>query len=613
MNGLYFYKLVSPYSEDVTKNCKLTVNEIDNNFVTLKDAEISGASYDKVSQALTLTRNNGEEISIDLSSTLSGITTNLEVEYDSIDGVITITNNGSKTTITGLLTTDNLSNEILTEVISDGTLNGLGAKKSPLGLSPVEKSGTFKPVLKFVDVYNGEVLPTVSHRVKGDRYLIRDRINDYGYLYNFSTVKKIDSDLTNGWRVPTKEDWDGVLNAIEPCDEYRNHTSMLANNMLGKYAGKILKSNDKWLLVDDCDEEYINSVEEILETDEFDVELSEVKTTPTKKVVNPIGTDNYRMGLLPSGEYDDDEEVRHFLKRGLYWTSTQCNASDVYVKRFDYNKTGVIQTVESPANYFSLRLVKDYDGSNHHDVEYINGMNYPTVLLPSETAKLGYSVWTSIDVAFAKETYSYKEPNMGEDIGSKDVYFILDWDGKDWVRKQMEEGESVVIVNSFDGRKGISYRIVDGQLFCESDLIRNEIVESLQPNIGGVVQESVNEIFRNVEENNNAMHAALDSEVIRATESEEALKQRIEELEARVAALEGMINGSSEEEGGIGINKVDYLMNAVQFYDASDEDEGVFEIIPPYSDESSEESMQGKTGLRFRIDTTDLDYDQEGF
>ena len=38
--GLYYYKLVSPYPEDVTKNCKLTINEIDSNFFELKNEDI---------------------------------------------------------------------------------------------------------------------------------------------------------------------------------------------------------------------------------------------------------------------------------------------------------------------------------------------------------------------------------------------------------------------------------------------------------------------------------------------------------------------------------------------------------------------------------------------
>ena len=47
--GLYYYKLQSPYPEDVTKNCKLTINEIDSNFLSLKDEDIKSAVFDKES------------------------------------------------------------------------------------------------------------------------------------------------------------------------------------------------------------------------------------------------------------------------------------------------------------------------------------------------------------------------------------------------------------------------------------------------------------------------------------------------------------------------------------------------------------------------------------
>ena len=43
MDGLYYYKLVSEYPEDVTKNCKLTIQEIDHDLKTLKDFHIKTA------------------------------------------------------------------------------------------------------------------------------------------------------------------------------------------------------------------------------------------------------------------------------------------------------------------------------------------------------------------------------------------------------------------------------------------------------------------------------------------------------------------------------------------------------------------------------------------
>ena len=67
MKGLYYYKLISPYKEDVTKNCRLTINEIDSNFLSLKDEDIKSAEFiydegDANNKSLILTRNNGEKL-----------------------------------------------------------------------------------------------------------------------------------------------------------------------------------------------------------------------------------------------------------------------------------------------------------------------------------------------------------------------------------------------------------------------------------------------------------------------------------------------------------------------------------------------------------------------
>ncbi len=49
-----FYKLVSPHSEDVTKNCRLTVNEIDSNFLNLKKEDTKAVGFDCEAKVLAL-------------------------------------------------------------------------------------------------------------------------------------------------------------------------------------------------------------------------------------------------------------------------------------------------------------------------------------------------------------------------------------------------------------------------------------------------------------------------------------------------------------------------------------------------------------------------------
>ena len=78
MNGLYYYKLVSEYPEDVTKNCKLTINEVDHDLKTLKDVDILRADLDEENKAVVLTRNNGEQLVVDLTPILSGAVYDLD-------------------------------------------------------------------------------------------------------------------------------------------------------------------------------------------------------------------------------------------------------------------------------------------------------------------------------------------------------------------------------------------------------------------------------------------------------------------------------------------------------------------------------------------------------
>ena len=80
--GLYYYKLVSPYKEDITKNCKLTVNEIDSNFLNLKDVDIMSAELDEKTYSVVLTRNNGDKLVVDLTPILSGAVYDLEVSFE---------------------------------------------------------------------------------------------------------------------------------------------------------------------------------------------------------------------------------------------------------------------------------------------------------------------------------------------------------------------------------------------------------------------------------------------------------------------------------------------------------------------------------------------------
>ena len=460
--GLYFYKLQSPYLEDVTKNCKLTINEIDSNFLALKDMDIKTAEFIRESKTLVLTRNNGEKLIVPLTD----VTYNLNVEtscsesgksitisYDCVDGPKTIV-------IDNLVTIDTLKgmigHDILTKVITDGTLKGDGTIDSPLGINGVERTGMYAPVKGKIDLTNGGSLPEVAKL--GTRYVTVEYVNDYGYLYNGAGVSKIISNLEaegKGWRVPTKADWDALLNSIEPC-EYQNHNSARCHVELGKLAGKYLKSECGWLGQPDCECTVTKpftgcSSEDLIEEYTDDSEF-EGTNSPREKDLTPYGVDKYGMTILPSGVVVLDAYGRHqanaFKEQASFWTTTHVHGDvdqDVYVKTFLFNKAGVYQAAECPDPFYSVRLVKDYDGSNYFDSEYIDGVIYKTILFPQTR-----QIWLASNYA-KKEGFDSTEVadvNNGEVLEKRKVLFLNEWNGRYWEKKLMNEGDTVVIENS---------------------------------------------------------------------------------------------------------------------------------------------------------------------
>ena len=241
MNGITYFRLNSPYDGDVTKNCALTGNEVDNNFFTLEGRDIKSVELEDGKIVVNLM--NGNRLTTD--SITEGYTKDLSIDFDEANGVLTITRNGVTQTITGFLTTNNVNNAIAV----DGTIKGNGLFGNPVGLSPMVKTGQYRPVKKIVDMTNGEELPKCEDLAVGDRFLTIEYVNEFGYLYNYRGLKKIACRLNEKgleWRVPTKEDWDDLLDSVEPCEQFRTHTDARSNKFLGKLAGKFLKSKEYW-------------------------------------------------------------------------------------------------------------------------------------------------------------------------------------------------------------------------------------------------------------------------------------------------------------------------------------------------------------------------------
>ena len=483
MKGLYFYKLNSPYSEDVTKNCKLTINEIDSNFLSLKDEDIASAEFDKKSKSLVLTRNNGEQLIVDLSEVTYDL--NVETSCSADEGAsITISYDGADgnqtVTFDHIVTVDNLrsviGSDLLTKVITDGTLKGDGTISSPLGLSGTEKSGMIAPVKGRLDLTKGGKLPEVAKL--GTRYITIEYVNDYGYLYNGEALAKITESLEKegkGWRVPTKADFDVLLNSIEPC-EYQNHNSAKCHIDLGLVAGKYLKTECGWLGEPDCEctstapmtgcsvQDQVSSEDTDYVEGEQNIEITD---EPNLNLESYQGVDKYGMGILPSGNAILDAfnrpQANYFKEKSFFWTSTHVHGDidqDVYVKVFDWNKTTVSQAAECPSPYYSVRLVKDYDGSNYFDSEYIDGVLYKTILFPKSR-----QVWLATNYAKNEGFETSGVPmitnvNNGEVLEKRKALFVNEWNGEYWEKRALNEGETVVVENPCFDSEGDQVRTV---------------------------------------------------------------------------------------------------------------------------------------------------------
>ena len=555
--GLYFYKLVSPYEEDVTKNCKLTVNEIDSNFLNLKDYDIEKAELDEDNLAVVLTRKDGDKLVVDLTPILSGSVYDLEVVYENASGECSgasvyvsykmLTEDDEmvsiKVPIKGLVTTDNINaivdDKFKLEVISDSTLTGKGTIDSPLGVSKTELN---RPAIKVIDKTVGEELPETPKR--GDKYVTKEYVSEYGYLYDYDRgVAKIKEELElegHGWRIPTKEDWDCLLNSLEPC-EYQNHNSAACHQWLGKYAGKKLKSTCGWNCCPQedckclntvpypgqhCETDEIESNEEIINDDEYideetvlepDVEPQEIE------IPDYCGTDEFGFRVMPTGTFDGKEMFQYFGSMAGFWTDSHvklCSPygdisiddQDIYVKEFDCKKTGVYQQAICPDAYYAIRLVKDYTGWNSFDTETIDGHNYRTILAPE--CKL---IWTASN--FASDKYGYVVPNGGFVPDERVVYFINVWNGKDWEKREMVEGESIVIMDGNEHcQYNIEYRVYTADE-CNQELVNVDDT---------VVQRVLDRVI-----------PLIDEERERAISAETELAEAISsETEARIAADE---------------------------------------------------------------------------
>ena len=549
--GLTYFRLTSPYEGDITKNCALDGYEVDSNFFTLEGRDVKSVNVNGNELVITLV--NGETIST--LNAFADFTKDITFDFDTTNGVLYIKRNGVTQTINGFATTYNTGEAVAT----DGTVKGDGKPSNPIGLSPMYKTGMYRPVKKVVDMTRCETLPCDA--MPGDRYVTIENISEYGFLYNYEGVKKIACDLVacnSPWRIPTKDDWDDMLNAIEPCDEDKEHASATCNRYFGKFAGKFLKSKDFWKMktcgnANTCidygngDNTYPTCTcgKTNICAPTYCGEYGSCQHRP--QFFPNRGIDKYGFRITPAGYTDDGGQFGYFLERAWSWTASNKQYSNAYTKRFEYNKSTVYQDVISTKYNLSLRLIKDYNGDNYFERENILGVPYSTVLMPSQ--KKGKAIWTSVNIAFSNKCYNPVLPNDGMGLTYTKKYFLNEWDGRKWLKNEISEGESVVIENAPNGNNCLEYRVVKGDLVSTSNSIYEQVITTITPTLDDLQDQINNETTRAIAKENE-IDKNLMAEIERSTNKDKELEELINNesttTDADIADIKNRLDSTDE-------------------------------------------------------------------
>lgn len=495
MAKLILYQAKSPYPGDITKNCALTGKEVDNNFLNLKGEDIKTIYLDEETKKITFTRFkdglkncNGEPIEAKIEIDLTKLEYVTGYKYE--DGVIKITYSNGKTAEMPI-------EAFGMAVATDSTISGNGSRSKPLSISQAMRTGQYQPVEGIIDITKGERLP--DGPINGEGYVTREIKSSFGLFYTSDQALKLQEILmleNSEWRVPTKKDWDTLLNYLEDCDKYKNHSLRSEDEVdargmkLGNLAGFKAKS------LDSGDIDYWNT----------------------------CGANNgdvlriYPTGFFSAltGAYSGFGDHAHF------WTLTEGDVScrNFYSKKFIDCVGTVTQIEEMPAAKLTIRLVKNFLGDNYHKFEDIHGRIYETELFASESEECN-QVWTMVNIDIQDPERDLFGTPMPEDatsaITTEYAYYVNRWDGYKWDKHEMTEGDCIVVLDP-DVCSGMSeYRLECGELVNRDAFWQDQL-----DNLSAITED---------------LQSQIDAEVSARTEADEHLQEQIGELSGATMEL----------------------------------------------------------------------------
>ena len=474
IKGIYYYKHAGyPGTEDETLNHSLTGAQIDGNFYFLEGNDIKDVAFEE--NALTVTKVNNEKTTVDLSS-LAEIT---ELDFDEKTGTLTIR---TATQPEGISVNGFLSLDSDLHIATDNTIKGNGTPAKPLGIADTEKTGQFAPADTYIDLteYPAAVL---SNGVEpGYRVVTKEIVGNFGLLYTLDAAKALDDylkDTNTGWHVPTREEWAEMLNSVEdPCGiEVSDHYSTESDVLLGKTAGEQLKSKLYW-----------------------------------NEETSGESRDCYGFSALPLGSTDEEgTEPAELGTQAIFWTlSEEETKQQYYVRGFMAGTPKVYQSTWDKARYAAVRLVKDTKEDYHQSV-VINGMTLPCVQMPDG------SIWTATNAAFPMR--GSKSLQVWETLtgGTSVKFFINTFDGKEWTKRELADGSSIVIKQK-EAIPFVLWMVRGDELF---------------PLNAGNTTASTEELWLAV----NTLTDNLANEAAVRLADDEALEDRVAALEEQVSAL----------------------------------------------------------------------------
>lgn len=163
-NGITYYKLVSNYVGDVTKNCGLSAAELDANFYFLRGRDIADGEWNASTNELILRREDNTSITIDgfdNSASLEG------TYYDNGKGILHLKVNGIEYPIDGFYVgqcCENLSENV--EILNDR-------------IDCLEDfvSGTTEGIYNEITTINGDIERIDNDLVRLDNLIIASKID----------------------------------------------------------------------------------------------------------------------------------------------------------------------------------------------------------------------------------------------------------------------------------------------------------------------------------------------------------------------------------------------------------------------------------------------------